>query len=100
MCRSIHPLHNHEPPATDEEIRAAAIQYVRKISGMVHPSRVYEAAFGDAVDAVTAASARLLEAPVAAGLPRDRPWGALQRDRSGSVQRPRGESPETVKRFV
>jgi hypothetical protein len=72
MCRSIRPLHNYEPPATDEEIRAAALQYVRKISGMAHPSRVNETAFGDAVGAVTAASARLLEALVAGSFPRDR----------------------------
>ncbi len=72
MCRSIHPLHNYDPPATDEEIRGAALQYVRKISGMANPSRVNEVAFGEAADAVTAASARLLEALVAAGAPRNR----------------------------
>ena len=82
MCRSIHPLHNYEPPATDDEIRAAALQYVRKISGMARPSRVNEAAFGDAVDAVSAASARLLGALVAAGSPHDR-----EKDRERARQR-------------
>ena len=62
MCRSIKPLFNFEPPASDEEIRAAAIQYVRKISGFARPSRVNEAAFTAAVDEITAASRRLLEA--------------------------------------
>ena len=60
MCRNIRTLHNFDPPATDEEIRGAALQYVRKISGSTKPSRVNEGAFARAVDAVAAASARLL----------------------------------------
>ncbi len=60
MCRSIKPLFNFEPPATEEEIRAAALQYVRKISGYNRPSRANEAAFNAAVDEIAAASARLL----------------------------------------
>lgn len=60
MCRSIKPLFNFEPPATDDEIRAAALQYVRKISGYHKPSRANEAAFNAAVEEVAAASARLL----------------------------------------
>jgi hypothetical protein len=60
MCRNIRPLHNFDPPATDEEIRASALQYVRKISGFNKPSRANEAAFEHAVDAVAAISAELL----------------------------------------
>jgi hypothetical protein len=72
MCKNIHTLHNFEPPATDEEIHASALQYVRKISGMNKPSKPNEAAFGRAVDEVAAASARLLDALVTAAPPRDR----------------------------
>ena len=72
MCRSIHTLHNFEPAATDEEIRAAALQYVRKISGFTKPSRANEDAFERAVDAVTAASAELLGSLVTNAPPKDR----------------------------
>ena len=60
MCRNIKPLFNFEPPATDVEIRAAALQYVRKISGVNKPSQVNEAAFQAAVDAIAGISATLL----------------------------------------
>jgi len=60
MCRSIRPLFNFDPPATDEEIRAAALQFVRKISGFTKPSRANEQAFNDAVDEISAASTRLV----------------------------------------
>jgi hypothetical protein len=60
MCRSIKTLANFEPPATDEEIRAAAVQFVRKLSGATRPSRVNEPVFERAVDEVTAAAARLI----------------------------------------
>jgi hypothetical protein len=60
MCRNIRTLHNFEPPATDAEIEAAALQYVRKISGVTRPSRANEAAFAAAVAAVTDVSRRLL----------------------------------------
>ncbi|GAC1389219.1 MAG: DUF2277 domain-containing protein [Ktedonobacteraceae bacterium] len=60
MCRNIKPLFNYEPPVTEEEIRLAALQFVRKVSGMNSPSKVNEAAFLTAVDAVTAASSILL----------------------------------------
>ena len=60
MCRNIRTLHNFEPPATEEEVRDAALQYVRKISGYNKPSRANEEAFNRAVEAVTAASAELL----------------------------------------
>jgi hypothetical protein len=60
MCRSIHTLYNVEPPITDEEIHAASLQYVRKISGFNRPSKANEAAFKTAVEEVAAVSARLL----------------------------------------
>ncbi len=72
MCRSIHPLYNFEPPPTEEEVRAAALQYVRKISGFTKPSRANEEAFERAVDAVAAASARLLAELVTRAEPKDR----------------------------
>jgi hypothetical protein len=71
MCRNIKPLYNFEPPATDEEIRAAALQYARKISGFNKPSKANEAAFNAAVDEITAASARLL-ALLQGGMPKNR----------------------------
>ena len=72
MCRNIRPLHNFEPPATDDEVRAAALQYVRKISGSSRPSAANAAAFERAVDAVAAASAQLLEELVTSAPPKDR----------------------------
>lgn len=61
MCRNIKPLFNYEPPATEDEIRDAARQFVRKISGFRQPSKANQAAFQEAVDAIAAASARLLD---------------------------------------
>jgi hypothetical protein len=72
MCRNIRTLHNFEPVATAEEIEAAAVQYVRKISGASKPSRANEAAFNSAVEEVSAASKRLLAALVTSAPPRDR----------------------------
>ncbi|MBA3412099.1 MAG: DUF2277 domain-containing protein [Actinobacteria bacterium] len=72
MCRSIHTLHNFEPPATEEEVRAAALQYVRKISGFTKPSRANAEAFERAVGAVSAASGRLLGELVTSASPKDR----------------------------
>ena len=72
MCRNIRTLHNFEPPATEDEIRAAAVQYVRKISGATKPSKANEAAFDRAVDAVAAASTRLLSELVTSAPPKDR----------------------------
>jgi hypothetical protein len=72
MCRNIHTLYNFEPAATDEDVRAAALQYVRKISGFTKPSRANAEAFDRAVDAVAAASARLLSELVTTAPPRDR----------------------------
>ena len=72
MCRNIRPLYNFEPPATEEEVRAAALQYVRKISGFSKPSKVNAEAFERAVDAVTLASAELLDALETQAPPKDR----------------------------
>jgi hypothetical protein len=72
MCRNIKTLHNFDPPATREEIQDAALQYVRKLSGSTKPSKANEAAFARAVEEVTAASTRLLEALVTTAPPRDR----------------------------
>ena len=72
MCRNIRTLHNFEPPASDDEVRAAALQYVRKISGSTKPSAANAEAFARAVDAVTAASAQLLDDLVTTAPPKDR----------------------------
>ena len=79
MCRSIHPLHNYDPPATDQEVGAAALQFVRKISGMTRPSAANQAAFDEAVAAITAVSTELLARLVTAAPPRDR---AVDRERA------------------
>jgi hypothetical protein len=72
MCRSIHTLHNFEPPATQSEVQAAALQYVRKISGSTKPSQANQEAFDRAVAEVTAATERLLESLVSTAPPKDR----------------------------
>ena len=72
MCRNIKVLANFEPPATDDEIRASALQFVRKLSGTARPSRANEAAFARAVDDVTAAAQRLLASLETHAPPRDR----------------------------
>jgi hypothetical protein len=72
MCRNIKTLANFEPPATDDEIRASALQFVRKLSGTTRPSRVNELAFERAVDEVTAAAHRLIESLETNAPPRDR----------------------------
>jgi hypothetical protein len=72
MCRNIRPLHNYEPPTSAEEVEAAALQFVRKISGMTKPAKVNEEAFARAVQAVTDVSTRLLEELVTTAPPRSR----------------------------
>jgi hypothetical protein len=72
MCRSIKTLYNFEPPATEQEIRAAALQFVRKLSGFSVPSRANEEAFERAVDEVAATAARLIDSLVTTAEPRDR----------------------------
>ncbi|PZQ51487.1 MAG: DUF2277 domain-containing protein [Rhodovulum sulfidophilum] len=85
MCRNIKPLFNFEPPATQFEIRAAALQYVRKISGFQKPSAANEAAFDKAVDEITQTSAALIWALVTTATPRDRAVEAEKaRERSRS----------------
>jgi hypothetical protein len=72
MCRNIKTLHNFDPPATSEEVRAAALQYVRKVSGSTKPSKANEAVFMRAVDDIAHLTAHLLEDLVTAAPPRDR----------------------------
>ncbi len=72
MCRNIRVLHNFEPPASGDEVRAAALQYVRKVSGSTKPSRANEAAFERAVDAVAAATTELLRELTTTAPPRNR----------------------------
>ena len=72
MCRNIRTLYNFEPPATEDEVRAAALQYVRKISGTTKPSRVNAEAFDRAVEEIAAVSARLLDSLVTTAPPKDR----------------------------
>ena len=79
MCRNIQTLFNFEPTATDEEVRDAALQYVRKISGFTKPSRANEEAFARAVDEVTDASKRLLDSLVSSAPPKDREVEAARR---------------------
>jgi hypothetical protein len=79
MCRNIQTLFNFEPPATEEEVRNAALQYVRKISGFTKPSQANEAAFARAVDEVTEASRRLIDSLVTNAAPKDREVEAARR---------------------
>ena len=72
MCRSIKTLANFEPPATDAEIRASALQFVRKLSGANHPSRANEAAFNRAVDEVSASAHRLIHSLTTSAPPKNR----------------------------
>ena len=78
MCRNIRTLFNFEPPATDEEVRASALQFVRKLSGFAHPSKANEAAFGRAVDEVSDAARRLLESLETSRPARDREAEAVK----------------------
>jgi hypothetical protein len=86
MCRNIHTLYNFEPPATDDEVRGASLQYVRKISGFTKPSQANEAAFARAVDEVAAASRRLLDELVTSAAPKDRELEA-ERARARAAKR-------------
>jgi len=86
MCRNIRTLHNFEPPATEDEVRGAALQYVRKISGFTKPSQANTAAFERAVEEVTRVSAELLSELVSSAPPKDREIEAAKR-RERSAQR-------------
>ena len=95
MCRSIRTLHNFKPPATHEEIRASALQFVRKLSGFARPSKANELAFNRAVDQVAKAAHELLESLVTNAPPRDRDVEASKAraraaDRFGSPDAGRG----------
>jgi hypothetical protein len=72
MCRNIRTLANFDPPATDDEIRSSALQFVRKLSGSTHPSRANEAAFNQAVEEVTGAAERLIQSLTTTAPPRNR----------------------------
>ena len=83
MCRNIRTLFNFDPPATDEEIRAASIQFVRKLSGFTKPSQANEAAFDTAIDEVAAVARRLIDSLVTSAVPRDREeWAARAKARA------------------
>jgi hypothetical protein len=83
MCRNIRTLFNFDPPATDEEIRAASVQFVRKLSGFTRPSHANQAAFDLAVDEVASVARRLIDSLVTTAAPRDREeWAARARARA------------------
>ncbi len=83
MCRNIRPLFNFDPPATDDEVRAAAVQFVRKLSGFTKPSQANEAVFDRAVEEIAATAKRLIDSLVTSAAPRDRmEWSARARARS------------------
>jgi len=86
MCRNIKTLFNFDPPVTEEEIRAASLQFVRKISGFTHPSKANEAAFDAAVDEVAAASARLLAALETNAPPKNREEEAAKAKERGMAR--------------
>lgn len=83
MCRNIRTLFNFDPPATDEEIRAASIQFVRKLSGFTRSSKANETAFAEAIDDVAAVARRLIDSLVTTAAPRDREeWAARAKERA------------------
>jgi hypothetical protein len=86
MCRNIHTLYNFEPPTTDEEVQAAAVQFVRKVSGMQKPSQANQAVFERAIEEVAAATSRLLDALVTTAPPRDREVEAEKRRARAAVR--------------
>jgi hypothetical protein len=93
MCRSIKTLANFEPPATDDEIRAAALQFVRKLSGASHPSRANADVFERAVEEVTLAASRLVHALESSAPPRDR---AVEAEKARARARERYGRPASV----
>jgi hypothetical protein len=92
MCRNIKPLFNFSPPATEDEVRAAALQYVRKVSGFSKPSQVNEAAFNTAVNDIATVTMTLLDALETSATPRDREVEAA-RAKARSLQRFGGQQP-------
>jgi hypothetical protein len=93
MCRNIRPLFNFDPPATDDDMRAAALQYVRKVTGYNKPSRANEAAFDAAIERIAGATRDLLDALVTAAPPRDR---AAEIERARTRARQRYAQPEAA----
>jgi hypothetical protein len=87
MCRNIRQLHNFDPPATEDEIRDAALQYVRKISGSSRPSRANAEAFARAVDEVAAATSRLLDELSTTAPPKDREIEAMKARARAALRR-------------
>ena len=87
MCRNIKPLFNFEPPATDDEVRASSLQFVRKVSGFTKPSKANEEVFNQAVDDVTAAARKLIASLVTTAPPKDR-------------DEVRGQAPRTLGRTI
>jgi hypothetical protein len=86
MCRNIRPLHNFDPPTTEDEIHAAAVQYIRKVSGMQKPSLANAAAFERAIDAVARVTHELLDDLVTSAPPRDRDVEAARRQARAAVR--------------
>lgn len=89
MCRNIRTLYNYDPPVTEDEIQAAALQYVRKISGFTRPSQANEAAFRAAVDSITAASSLLIASLQTTASPRNREFEIVQARARAAQQFPR-----------
>lgn len=87
MCRNIRRLHNYDPPTTDAEVRAAALQYVRKVSGHTRPSAANTAAFERGVDQVAAATRELLDALVTTAPPRNREQDAARARERAATRR-------------
>ncbi len=87
MCRNITPLFNFDPPVTDDDVRAAALQYVRKVSGYTKPSQANEAAFARAIEEVAGATRRLLAELVTTAAPRDREVEAARARARGLARR-------------
>ncbi|HXK24193.1 MAG TPA: DUF2277 domain-containing protein [Myxococcota bacterium] len=99
MCRNIKTLFNFDPPATSEEVRAASLQFVRKLSGFTRPSKANETAFELAVERVAAVSQALLDSLVTTASPRDREVEAVRaRERAATRFGPRGATPERAGR--
>jgi hypothetical protein len=95
MCRNIRTLHNFEPPATEEEIRASAIQFVRKLSGSTRPSKANEAAFELAIERVSAAARELLASLVTSAPPREREAEAAKARAKSSARFSRSAAGDT-----
>lgn len=100
MCRNIRTLHNFVPPATDEEIRASALQFVRKLSGATRPSKANEAAFDRAVERVADAARELLSSLVTSAPPKDRESEAAKARAKAAARRAAGDGSGANRRTV